>query len=104
METASVLPLQSGSFWVSVCIVAALVAGVSTFFQVQSAEGTPTRKTLLRDGILGAIVGALGWVLVPDSMRHMTATFEGVPSTVGPMVSTSMLDAATDLHLGNPDF
>ncbi len=113
METASILPLESGSFWISIVIVAAIVAAVSAFFQMQAADGKDTTfepKTLARDGLLGAIVGALGWVLVPESMAHMTASLGSAESitaaaaTLGEHASKSVHWAEPELHLGNPDF
>ncbi len=109
------LPLESGSFWLSILVVAAIVTAVSAFFQMQAAEGKETTfesKTLMRDGLLGAIVGALGWVLVPDSMAHMT---QNLGSGTTSFTSSGILGAAEhavksvhfaepDLHLGNPDF
>jgi hypothetical protein len=116
MESATILPLESGSFWISIIIVAAIVAAVSAFFQMQAADGKESTfepKTLARDGLLGAIVGALGWVLVPESMAHMTASIgsgEGVTATtsaiatLGEHASKSVHWAEPELHLGNPDF
>ena len=114
META-ILPLESGSFWISIVVVAAIVSAVSAFFQMQAAEGkssTFDAKTLARDGLLGAIVGALGWVLVPESMAHMTASIgstggQGAAATIvtlGEHASKSVHWADPELHLGNPDF
>lgn len=117
MET-SILPMESGSFWVSIIIVAAIVTAVSAFFQMQAAEGKESTfepKTLARDGLLGAIVGALGWVLVPESMAHMTASLSSTefgstgsgPATLGRLAehaARSVHFSEPDLHLGNPDF
>jgi hypothetical protein len=115
MESVTILPLESGSFWISIVIVAAIVAAVSAFFQMQAADGKDSTfepKTLARDGLLGAIVGALGWVLVPESMAHMTASFGsgegGAAATavaiLGEHASKSVHWAEPELHLGNPDF
>lgn len=114
MEAAG-LPLESGSFWLSIVAIAVIVAAVSAFFQMQAAEGKSSTfepKTLARDGLLGAIVGALGWVLVPDSMNHMLQNFG--PNAVGSTstgITTFAENAAKsvhwaepELHLGNPDF
>ena len=114
MEAAG-LPLESGSFWLSIVAIAVIVAAVSAFFQMQAAEGKTTTfepKTLARDGLLGAIVGALGWVLVPDSMNHMLQNFgSGSASagasgfgTVAEHAAKSVHWAEPELHLGNPDF
>lgn len=115
MESATILPLESGSFWFSIIVVAAIVAAVSAFFQMQAADGKDSTfepKTLARDGLLGAIVGALGWVLVPESMAHMTASLgsgEGAAAaaaiaTLGEHATKSVHWAEPELHLGNPDF
>ena len=119
MEAAG-LPLESGSFWLSIVAIAVIVAAVSAFFQMQAAEGKASTfepKTLARDGLLGAIVGALGWVLVPDSMNHMLQNFgsssasaggaSGFGSgfaTVAEHAAKSVHWAEPELHLGNPDF
>jgi len=115
MET-TILPLESGSFWVSIVVVAAIVTAVSAFFQMQAAEGknsTFESKTLMRDGLLGAIVGALGWVLVPESMAHMTQSLGSADlggtgtATLGRLAEHAVRSvhfAEPDLHLGNPDF
>jgi hypothetical protein len=113
---ATGLPLESGSFWISIVAIAVFVAAVSAFFQMQAAEGKQTTfepKTLARDGLLGAIVGALGWVLVPDSMNHMLQNFGTNTSSTGTGSSIASFAehavksvhwAEPELHLGNPDF
>ena len=104
---SSALPLHSGSFWISVAIVAALIAGVSAFFQIQSDEngGQLNKKTLIRDSLLGAIVGALGWVMVPESMEKVSSSLvqtleHGGSGDVAKHVSFEI----PDVHVGNPDF
>ncbi len=105
---STILPLNSGSFWISVVLVALFIAGVSAFFQIQSEEsgGEINKKTLMRDGLLGAIVGTLGWVMVPESMEKVSTTF--VSSVEG---AETVAEAAKhvdfdipDLIVGNPDF
>ena len=113
MESAG-LPLESGSFWLSIVAIAVIVAAVSAFFQMQAAEGKTSTfepKTLARDGLLGAIVGALGWVLVPESMSHMLQNFgtgsastSAIVAAVGEHAAKSVHWAEPELHLGNPDF
>jgi hypothetical protein len=114
MEAAG-LPLESGSFWLSIVAIAVIVAAVSAFFQMQAAEGKTTTfepKTLARDGLLGAIVGALGWVLVPDSMNHMLQNFGSGSASAAASGFAGVAEHATksvhwaepELHLGNPDF
>jgi uncharacterized BrkB/YihY/UPF0761 family membrane protein len=113
---ATGLPLESGSFWLSIVAIAVIVAAVSAFFQMQAAEGKTSTfepKTLARDGLLGAIVGALGWVLVPDSMNHMLQNFASGSASAGVVsgfagaaehTAKSVHWAEPELHLGNPDF
>lgn len=108
---STILPLQSGSFWISVALVAVFIVAISAFFQIQSQEGAAelNKKSLLRDGLLGAIVGALGWIMVPESMEKVSSSF------VQTMEAGGSGDAARDIlkhvafdipdvHVGNPDF
>ena len=107
MET-SILPLNSGSFWISVVLVAVFIAGVSAFFQIQSEEsgGEINKKTLMRDGLLGAIVGTLGWVMVPESMEKVSSTFvETMDSAETVAEAAKSVDfEVPDLIVGNAPF
>ena len=105
---SSILPLNSGSFWISVVLVAVFIAGVSAFFQIQSEEsgGEINKKTLMRDGLLGAIVGTLGWVMVPESMEKVSSTFvetmDGAETVAE--VAKSVDFEVPDLIVGNAPF
>lgn len=107
---SSVLPIQTGSFWISVGIVSIFVAAVSAFFQIQAEGGDSfNKKTLMRDGLLGAIVGALGWVMVPESMEKVSSSLSQTLETGGvgdsfANISKSVSFDIPDLHVGNPDF
>lgn len=105
---SSILPLNSGAFWISVALVAVFIAGVSAFFQIQSEEsgGEINKKTLMRDGLLGAIVGTLGWVMVPESMEKVSSTFvQSMDSaeTAGDIAKSVSFDIP-DLIVGNAPF
>jgi hypothetical protein len=73
-------------FMISLLIGAAILAGISSAYQVYGpeSEGHVKPKAVMRDGILGAIFTAMAWTLVPDSMKSVTES-----------VTTSMTTVAT---------
>jgi Mn2+/Fe2+ NRAMP family transporter len=105
---STILPLQSGSFWISVAIVAVFIAAVSAFFQIQSQEGAAelNKKTLLRDGMLGAIVGALGWIMAPESMEKVSSSLVQTMEAggAGDAIAKHVSFELPDVHIGSPDF
>ena len=106
---STVIPLQSGSFWISVVIIGTFVAAVSAFFQLQAKKSDElNKKTLVRDGLLGTIVGVMGWIMAPESMAKVSSTFiqsiDTNSSTIENITNTTYNALPTELHLGNPDF
>jgi hypothetical protein len=94
-------------FFVSLLIGAAILAGISSAYQVYGpeSEGQVKPKAVMRDGILGAIFTAMAWTLVPDSMKSVT---ESVTSTVA-TAATSAVSVAPglgdyDLQIGPARF
>jgi hypothetical protein len=106
---STALPLQSGSFWISIVLIGLFVAAVSAFFQLQANKSDElNKKSLLRDGLLGSIVGAMGWIMVPESMEKVSSTFVqsiDTKNTIENIANTyTSFTEPTELHLGNPDF
>jgi hypothetical protein len=94
-------------FLLSLIIGAAVLAGISSAYQVYGpeTEGHVKPKAVLRDGILGAIFTAMAWTLVPESMKNVT---ESVTTTVA-SATTSAVSVAPglgdyDLQIGPARF
>ena len=71
---------SSTSFWVSIFVVVIVSVGLSAVAQMNMEEKEIRPKSLIRDGILGAIFTTIVWVMSPETMNSISS---GVQSMVG---------------------
>lgn len=113
MESVS---LSDPWLWATVAIGATIFAVLSLVISYQTAETEEDRfnkKALIRDTLLGAIFTGLAWVVLPESMKSLTASLSStaqkgisLPQIGGgeSAAPAAPVGSELDLQVGPPSF